>query len=128
MHVNLKFQNSQDLDGLLNLRKLTLKSTSLGFIKYTQNPCYSIAEVKYTLILTYLRSGSTITSRLLKTNDTFFFFEPFQGLSEAACAGPTNTFATLTDTAGLSSNWKQLNASLNFKGENNHKFVSIFVV
>ncbi|XP_034305455.2 uncharacterized protein [Magallana gigas] len=36
-------------------------------------------EVKYTLIMS-LRSGSTITSRLLKTNDTFFFFEPFQGL------------------------------------------------
>ncbi|XP_061187834.1 uncharacterized protein LOC133195881 [Saccostrea echinata] len=37
-------------------------------------------DVKYTLIMTYMRSGSTITSELLKTNDTFFFFEPFQGL------------------------------------------------
>ena len=41
---------------------------------------HSVADVRYTLIMTYMRSGSTITSQLLKTNDTFFFFEPFQGL------------------------------------------------
>uniref|UniRef100_K1RG72 Uncharacterized protein n=1 Tax=Magallana gigas TaxID=29159 RepID=K1RG72_MAGGI len=48
---------------------------SLRCLEITQQ-----GEVKYTLIMTYMKSGSTITSRLLKTNDTFFFFEPFFGL------------------------------------------------
>lgn len=82
--VHCKISKFTDTRFVMNLRKVNKKTIIqiqiLGSMKYTSKPFCSFAEVKYTLIMTYMRSGSTITSRLLKTNDTFFFFEPFQGL------------------------------------------------
>lgn len=72
-HVNLMWEDGQGIPP---------PPIKLNNIKQRDNAQTQTKEdeVKFTLILTYMRSGSTITSRLLKTNDTFFFFEPFQGL------------------------------------------------